>query len=131
MILGAVAMMVWYYLLNNDEFSAIANAKVYETLPSFMICWLVVYVVSTVTYKPNPEAEVESDLTVRMTKSKGYELFIPAGSNQIKQKGEIVKPEQNRIDAIARNRQPDSMKNQKVSGGVQEMFDRRAPDGGN
>ncbi|WP_036342263.1 sodium/proline symporter PutP [Mobiluncus mulieris] len=81
MISGAVTVVVWHYLLNNGEFSVIANTKIYEILPGFVVCWLVAYAVSMVTYKPNPEIEAEFDLAVKMAKSKDYEPVVPAESN--------------------------------------------------
>lgn len=81
MITGAVTVVAWHYLLNNGEFSVIANTKIYEILPGFIACWLVAYVVSRLTYTPNPEIEAEFDLAAKMAKAKEYVPVAPEENN--------------------------------------------------
>lgn len=77
MISGTVMVVAWHYLLNNGSFSLLANTKIYEILPGFVTCWLVAYVVSLVTYVPNPEIEAEFDMAVKMAKAKEYTPVEP------------------------------------------------------
>lgn len=83
MITGSLVVVAWHYLLNNGDFSVIANTKIYEILPGFIICWLVAYVVSRFTYVPNPEIEAEFDLAVQMSKAKEYVPVNPEGSKSV------------------------------------------------
>lgn len=72
MITGAVVVVVWHYLLNNGDKSIVFNTMLYEILPGFILSWLVTYIVSRLTYKPNPEIEAEFDQAVEMARAKNY-----------------------------------------------------------
>ena len=58
MIAGAITIMVW----GNIE---VLSDTLYEIVPGFVISWIVVYVVSLATYKPNKEIEEEFTETLR------------------------------------------------------------------
>lgn len=72
MIVGAIVVVAWHYLLNNGEHSVIYDTGLYEILPGFVLCWLVAYVISLLTYVPNPEIDAEFDQAVEMVKAKEY-----------------------------------------------------------
>ena len=52
MIAGAVTVMIW------GNIKALSDT-LYEIVPGFIICWIVVYAVSLATYKPNAEIDEE------------------------------------------------------------------------
>lgn len=81
MITGAVVVVAWHYLLNNGKFSTIVDTKIYEILPGFVLCWLVAYVVSILTYQPNPEIDAEFDKAIEMAKAKEYVPFTQENHN--------------------------------------------------
>lgn len=81
MITGAVVVVLWHYLLNNGKFSTIVDTKIYEILPGFVLCWLVAYVVSILTYQPNPEIDAEFDKAIEMAKAKEYVPFTQENHN--------------------------------------------------
>ena len=58
MIAGAVTIMVWGNI-------KVLSDTLYEIVPGFIISWIVVYVVSLATYKPNTEIEEEFTETLR------------------------------------------------------------------
>ena len=58
MISGAAVAFIW------GKVPSLASA-LYEIVPGFIACLLVAFVVSLVTYKPNPEIEAEFDETLR------------------------------------------------------------------
>lgn len=70
MVLGAATTVVWKYFFNSGEKSLIVDTGLYEILPGFVMCILGAWLVSTLTYKPNPEIEEEFDNAVRLAKAK-------------------------------------------------------------
>lgn len=60
MIVGAVTVFIWGNSALSDY--------LYEIVPGFIFALLVAFVVSEVTYKPNPEVEEEFDEAVRLAK---------------------------------------------------------------
>ncbi len=60
MIVGAVTVFIWGNSALSDY--------LYEIVPGFVFALLVAFVVSEVTYKPNPEVEEEFDEAVRLAK---------------------------------------------------------------
>lgn len=60
MIVGAVTVFIW----GNSALSG----YLYEIVPGFILASLVAYVVSLVTYKPDPEIEAEFDEAVKLAK---------------------------------------------------------------
>ena len=58
MIAGATTVMIW------GNISALSKT-LYEIVPGFIICWIIVYVVSLATYKPNAEIDKEFTETLR------------------------------------------------------------------
>lgn len=73
MIVGAATVIIWDSI-GTAEGDAGATAttnfigSVYEIIPGFILCLLVAWLVSLVTYKPNTEIETEFDETVRLIK---------------------------------------------------------------
>ncbi|WP_203334130.1 sodium/proline symporter PutP [Planococcus beigongshangi] len=73
MIVGAVTVIIWD-LLGKVEEGAVPTpnqeffGSVYEIIPGFILCLLVAWLVSLVTYKPNAEIETEFDETLRLIK---------------------------------------------------------------
>lgn len=71
MIVGAATVIVWK-IIGTVEKGAVATptqeffGSVYEIIPGFLLCLLVAWLVSLVTYKPNAEIESEFDETMRL-----------------------------------------------------------------
>lgn len=61
MVAGAITVMVW------GNIAALSNT-LYEIVPGFIICWIVAYAVSLVTYKPNAEIDGEFTEALRQLK---------------------------------------------------------------
>ncbi len=71
MIVGAATVIIWDLIgTSPDEPGATEMTNfigsVYEIIPGFILCFFVAWLVSLVTYKPNPEIEKEFDETVRL-----------------------------------------------------------------
>lgn len=71
MIVGATTVIIWDLIGTAPEdagATATSNfiGSVYEIIPGFILCLLVAWIVSLVTYKPNAEIETEFDETVRL-----------------------------------------------------------------
>ncbi|AYC30440.1 sodium/proline symporter PutP [Paenisporosarcina cavernae] len=63
MVVGAVVVVIWG---NSEKLSGM----LYEIIPGFILCLLVAWVVSLMTYKPKPELEKEFDEAVALVHSK-------------------------------------------------------------
>lgn len=61
MVAGAITVMVW------GNIKALSDT-LYEIVPGFIICWIVVYVVSLATYRPNEEIDQEFTEAIRLLK---------------------------------------------------------------
>ncbi|AQQ52054.1 sodium/proline symporter PutP [Planococcus lenghuensis] len=60
MIVGAVTVIVW------EGFDTEFTNSIYEIIPGFIFCLLVAWIVSLITYKPDPEIQKEFDETMRL-----------------------------------------------------------------
>lgn len=71
MIVGAVTVIIWDWMgTSADEAGATEMTNfmgsVYEIIPGFILCLLVAWIVSAITYKPDAQITKEFDETVRL-----------------------------------------------------------------
>lgn len=70
MVTGAVVVGIWGNL--PDDLGGIF--KLYEIVPGFLLCWAMAYVVSKMTWKPNPEIDREFDRAVSLATASEKEM---------------------------------------------------------
>lgn len=63
MVTGAVVVGIWGTIRKSAEHPALFD--LYEMLPGFLACLLVAYVVSKLTYRPDPRIDAEFDASLR------------------------------------------------------------------